>query len=108
MDFVSLVRGCSIDDRLRATQGRPSGFDYMRVALALGVICWHSRLTSYGEGSGAGHVWLVDIAMFPLAIFILPMFFSLSGFLVAGSLERSRTLLTFLGLRVFRILPALA
>jgi peptidoglycan/LPS O-acetylase OafA/YrhL len=36
------------------------------------------------------------------------MFFSLSGFLVAGSLERSRTLLTFLGLRVLRIVPALA
>ena len=109
MRFVNFIRGdCSLDDRLKATRGRPSGFDYMRVVLALGVICWHSRLTSYGEGPDARHIWLVDIALFPLAIFILPMFFSLSGFLVAGSLERSRTLLTFLGLRVFRIVPALA
>ncbi len=108
MGFVNFVRGCSLEDRLKATQGRPSGFDYMRVALALAVICWHSRLTSYGEGPGARHIWFVDIALFPLAIFILPMFFSLSGFLVAGSLERSRTLVTFLGLRVFRIVPALA
>jgi peptidoglycan/LPS O-acetylase OafA/YrhL len=35
------------------------------------------------------------------------MFFALSGFLVAESLERSNTLVTFLGLRVFRIMPAL-
>ncbi len=36
------------------------------------------------------------------------MFFALSGFLVAGSLERSKTLLTFLALRLIRIYPALA
>ena len=35
------------------------------------------------------------------------MFFSLSGFLVAGSLERCRTLVSFAGLRVMRIFPAL-
>ena len=39
---------------------------------------------------------------------IVPMFFALSGFLVAGSFERSKTLITFLGLRVFRIVPALS
>jgi peptidoglycan/LPS O-acetylase OafA/YrhL len=36
------------------------------------------------------------------------MFFSLSGFLVAGSLERTNSLFKFLGLRVFRIMPALS
>jgi peptidoglycan/LPS O-acetylase OafA/YrhL len=36
------------------------------------------------------------------------MFFALSGYLVAGSLERSKTILTFIGLRVIRIYPALA
>jgi peptidoglycan/LPS O-acetylase OafA/YrhL len=36
------------------------------------------------------------------------MFFVLSGFLVAGSLERSRTLVSFLGNRFIRIYPALA
>jgi peptidoglycan/LPS O-acetylase OafA/YrhL len=39
---------------------------------------------------------------------ILPMFFALSGFLVAGSLERCRTLVGFLSMRALRILPALA
>lgn len=36
------------------------------------------------------------------------MFFALSGFLVAGSLERCKTLLTILGLRVIRIYLVLA
>jgi peptidoglycan/LPS O-acetylase OafA/YrhL len=36
------------------------------------------------------------------------MFFTVSGFLVAGSLERCRTLVSFVGLRVIRIYPALA
>lgn len=106
--FASAFPGRSLEERLAATQRRPSGFDYIRLVLALGVIGWHSRLTSYGEGVGVPHNWLADLVLFPLAIFILPMFFSLSGFLVAGSLERSRTLLTFLGLRVLRIVPALA
>ena len=105
MTWASAFPGGSLEERLQATRWRPSGFDYMRVVLALGVICWHSSLTSYG---GAVHSWLADLVLFPLAIFILPMFFSLSGFLVAGSLERSKTFLTFLGLRVFRIMPALA
>jgi peptidoglycan/LPS O-acetylase OafA/YrhL len=38
---------------------------------------------------------------------LLPMFFALSGFLVAGSLCRTSTLIQFLGLRVIRIYPAL-
>jgi len=38
---------------------------------------------------------------------ILPMFFALSGFLVAGSLERCPTLASFYGLRILRLAPAL-
>ncbi|VXC69568.1 Acyltransferase [Sphingomonas sp. 8AM] len=38
---------------------------------------------------------------------LVPMFFALSGFLVAGSALRTRKLLPFLGLRVLRIVPAL-
>jgi peptidoglycan/LPS O-acetylase OafA/YrhL len=105
LNLARLFPGGSLEARLQATHWRPAGFDYMRLALALGVICWHSSLTSYG---GSVHSWLADLVLFPLAIFILPMFFSLSGFLVAGSLERSKTFLTFLGLRVLRIMPALA
>ena len=109
MDFVGVFKGCSLGERLEATRGRSSGFDYIRVVLALGVICWHVRVTSYGDQDpGVPYDSLADFVLLPLAIFILPMFFSLSGFLVAGSLERCKTFVTFLGLRVLRIVPALA
>lgn len=75
----------------------------MRLVLALSVICWHSLLISYGTDEGP---WKPVLG--PLALLIVPMFFSLSGFLVAGSLERSQTLFGFLGLRVMRIMPALS
>jgi peptidoglycan/LPS O-acetylase OafA/YrhL len=39
---------------------------------------------------------------------ILPMFFALSGFLVCGSLDRTRRLTPFIVHRVLRIVPALA
>lgn len=97
--------GISLADRLTETRYRPSGFDYMRVVLALGVITWHSWLTSYGEHH---HFDLGQNLMAPIALLIVPMFFALSGFLVAGSFERCKTLISFLGLRVFRIIPALA
>ena len=38
---------------------------------------------------------------------VLPIFFALSGFLVAASLVRTRSMPIFLGLRGLRILPAL-
>jgi peptidoglycan/LPS O-acetylase OafA/YrhL len=94
----------TLNDRLEASGGRPSGFDYLRIILATGVIFFHSfDLTS-------GHnVALHDLGgMFrPIDTLIVPMFFSLSGFLIAGSLERSRTLISFLGLRAIRLVPAL-
>ncbi|MFC0169578.1 acyltransferase family protein [Pseudoduganella danionis] len=94
-----------IDERITETGGRATGFDYLRIGLAALVICFHSMITSYGSSfqedvthHGAGRAWYL----------ILPMFFALSGFLVAGSLERSKSIGVFLGLRVFRIFPALA
>jgi peptidoglycan/LPS O-acetylase OafA/YrhL len=90
--------------RLAETKNRPSGFDYMRLILALGVIWSHSRLLTNDWGNISP---LFAHISEPFVAFLLPMFFALSGFLVAGSLERSDTLVTFLGLRVFRIMPAL-
>jgi peptidoglycan/LPS O-acetylase OafA/YrhL len=95
----------TIAQRLAATGGRPSGFDYLRLALALSVIAMHSAIVCY-HFYGEYVLWLSPAR--PLVRAILPMFFALSGFLVAGSLERARTLPMFLGLRVIRIYPALA
>jgi peptidoglycan/LPS O-acetylase OafA/YrhL len=43
----------------------------------------------------------------PIVLSHVPMFFALSGFLVAGSAFRTRKVLPFLALRFFRIFPAL-
>jgi peptidoglycan/LPS O-acetylase OafA/YrhL len=101
----------SLADRLTYTKGRPSGFDYLRLGLALAVVFVHSRgLTSVVTDAALRaqpDAW-VRTALRANSTPVLPMFFALSGFLVAGSLERSKTLLTFLSLRVIRIYPALA
>ncbi|MCI0734822.1 MAG: acyltransferase [Beijerinckiaceae bacterium] len=100
----------SIGARLTATGNRPSGFDYLRLGLAISVVLVHSPMTTYGADPCShreAHLW-VTAPLCPSTRAILPMFFALSGFLVAGSLERSRTLLTFAGLRAIRIYPALA
>lgn len=95
----------TIGSKLAATGGRPAGFDYLRLTLAVGVIAMHSAIVCY---SFPGEIALWHSPLRPLIRAILPMFFALSGFLVAGSLERSRTLPLFLGLRAIRIYPALA
>jgi peptidoglycan/LPS O-acetylase OafA/YrhL len=92
-------------DQMERTSGRSSGFDYMRVVLAAMIICLHSVTTSYGMPAQDA-LW-GSIPGRPLTLMV-PMFFALSGFLVAGSWERCRTLISFLGLRVLRIFPALS
>jgi peptidoglycan/LPS O-acetylase OafA/YrhL len=95
----------TVEDSLVAASGRPSGFDYMRLSLALSVVVWHTVEISYGRAAEQA-IW--NTSWRTVLGLILPMFFALSGFLVAGSLDRSKTLVTFLGLRTFRIVPALA
>nr|WP_240989156.1 acyltransferase [Salipiger mangrovisoli] len=79
----------------------------MRLILSVLVLVIHSGQIAYGHTIYMNAVW----GHFPidgLAMTVLPMFFALSGFLVAGSLYRCRTLLSFMGLRFIRIYPALA
>ena len=91
--------------RISATGGRTSGFDYLRIGLAVAVVCFHSALVSYGREADTA-LWGTWLRPFVRAI--LPMFFALSGYLVAGSLARSKSVGQFLGLRMIRIYPALA
>lgn len=96
--------GPLVSERIADTGGRASGFDYLRFILAASIICFHSVVTSYGvQAQSAVNASPLGSVFRPL----LPMFFALSGFLVAGSLERAPNLVVFLGLRVFRIFPAL-
>lgn len=92
----------TIGERLAAADNRPSGFDYMRIFLSFSVLWMHTARVSYGLD---GFLW--DGPLRPLLKSILPIFFALSGFLVAGSLGRSKSLISFLGNRVIRIYPAL-
>ena len=94
----------TLEMQLAAAGNRPAGFDYMRITLAVAVVFWHSFGISYGVP------WTSEVLAGPAKPFvsvILPAFFALSGFLVAGSLARS-SLTTFVGLRVIRIAPALS
>lgn len=93
-----------IKQKMAAADNRASGFDYMRLVLALSVISIHVVLIDYGD---AYSIQFWNGWRRPFFAIVLPMFFSLSGFLVAGSLFRSRTLFSFAGLRVCRIVPAL-
>ena len=93
----------TIGSRWDAAEGRPAGFDYLRTVLSASVILWHTIVVCHGllvENT----YWNGPLR--PFATFILPSFFALSGFLVAGSLLRN-DLVSFASLRVIRIFPAL-
>jgi peptidoglycan/LPS O-acetylase OafA/YrhL len=94
----------SFVDQHSATLGHSSGFDYMRMTLSLSIVALHSCITGYGAEA---EVTLFTGPARPLVRLLVPMFFALSGYLVAGSLERSKTLGMFLALRAIRIYPAL-
>jgi peptidoglycan/LPS O-acetylase OafA/YrhL len=87
---------------------RPSGFDYLRLGLAVSVVIQHSVGSTYGLAVKPMVDLWPETPLRAIVRAIIPMFFALSGFLIAGSLERSKTTLTFIGLRVIRIYPALA
>lgn len=98
------MAGMTIRGKMDSSAGFTTGFDYLRIVLSLGVVVWHS--VSYaGNAELAKYLWTGDLRF--LGGVILPAFFALSGFLVAGSLFRTR-LGQFVSLRVIRLVPALA
>ena len=96
-------RGSTLGSQLEATNGRPAGFDYLRLSLAVAIIVWHTIFVCYG-GAREEPFWSGPLR--PVVFFLVPAFFAMSGFLVAGSLERN-DLRSFLTLRAMRIYPAL-
>jgi peptidoglycan/LPS O-acetylase OafA/YrhL len=80
--------------------GFAQGFDFLRIFLAAGIIGWHiAWLTGHVETAKASVFWFSQYML-------VPMFFALSGFLVAGSSMRLSAR-NFLLNRAARILPAL-
>ena len=82
--------------------GRCNGFDGLRLALASGVVAFHSFTLTHGSADGMPPMVQAAVRL------ILPAFFALSGFLVAGSLARAGSLREFLLLRLLRLLPGLS
>ncbi|HEY1208578.1 MAG TPA: acyltransferase [Terracidiphilus sp.] len=103
--MMNFFKGTLVCEQMDSTGGRSTGFDYLRFSLAVSVILYHTVVTSYGDDA---QTHLIHSEFGFLVGAILPMFFSLSGFLVAGSLMRSKTIGVFLGFRILRIFPALA
>jgi peptidoglycan/LPS O-acetylase OafA/YrhL len=78
-----------------------TGSTWLRLFLALGIFTFHSVTISYGSAAA------IPPPLAALARLILPMFFALSGFLIAASLSRSDSLIRFIVFRAVRLLPAL-
>jgi peptidoglycan/LPS O-acetylase OafA/YrhL len=91
----------TFDDVMVERKGHTTGFDYVRIALAVGVTIHHATIVSADHLDFFRTIWRV-----PLEV-VLPAFFALSGFLVSGSLLRN-SVPQFVALRVMRIFPALA
>ena len=103
---VSLAHGPSrsLGDVMRLHNGLGPGFDTLRLALSLGVMSVHSVTLFNGLAYFDFREWWG----YPLFLALLPMFFGLSGFLVAGSAVRLQRTSRFMLNRGFRIIPALA
>ncbi len=85
---------------LKQNRGLGPGFDFLRTALSVSVVVFHAFQLTLGRS------W--DPGVFQAAILlIVPAFFALSGFLVAGSMVRVQSVRTFIAFRAIRILPAL-
>ena len=78
-----------------------NGFGAMRHLLARGIVIVHGFILA------TGHHAAMPALVRLLADPILPAFFAISGYLVAGSLARAASLPEFLALRLLRIVPAL-
>jgi peptidoglycan/LPS O-acetylase OafA/YrhL len=102
---VAMAKSITIEDRMQSAGGAMTGFDFLRIALSVAVLCWHSIRNSTGSIELDHALWSGSYRFLPAAI--IPTFFALSGFLVAGSLDRTR-LVPFMTLRFLRLVPALA
>ena len=100
-----MARFPTFQDKMQAAGGATTGFDYLRIGLSVAVLGWHSIGLSTGSPELDAELWSGPFRFLPASI--IPVFFALSGFLVTGSLGRTR-LHQFVTLRFIRLIPALA
>ncbi len=100
-----MARFPTFQDKMQSAGGATTGFDYLRIGLSVAVLGWHSITLATPSPEFDAELWSGPFRF--LAAAIIPMFFALSGFLVTGSLGRTR-LHQFVTLRFIRLIPALA
>lgn len=91
----------TLGSQLERYRGFGPGFNFVRIALAYSVVVWHTVAVAEGTAAGAR-----VLPLWPAIFAILPMFFSLSGFLVTASALRL-PLREYILNRAFRIVPAI-
>lgn len=91
----------TFQDRLDAVGGFGPGFDLVRLVLCYEVMVWHTVALTGGDIDA----WLASPLWLPFDLMV-PMFFTLSGFLVTASAMRL-PVMPYLLNRGARILPAL-
>lgn len=90
----------TLGTKLDAYKGFGPGFDFLRIFFATAIVAWHCV---YLAGSRQA---MLDTPFWFAGYSLVPMFFTLSGFLVAGSSLRL-DLKNFIVNRSLRIIPAL-
>ena len=108
--------GETVGSALARHKGEGPGFLLLRYALAIMIFLIHAKALSHvivatlptpaSDLLQDGPGW--DGPMRPIYVALVPAFFALSGFLVAGSAFRLRSTTTFLSFRALRIFPALS
>src|SRR3954471_1056593 len=105
LDRTDKPHGLTAADILKVHNGNGPGFDALRLLLAVWVFTLHAMFIC--EGAEAAEAFAADPIHKLLVKPVLPMFFIVSGYLVAGSAIRTRAVSTFLLFRTLRIAPAL-
>ena len=100
-----MARTPTFQDKMQGAGGATTGFDYLRIGLSVAVLAWHAIALSARSPEHDAALWSGPFRFLPAVI--IPLFFALSGFLVTGSLGRTR-LHQFVTLRFIRLIPALA
>lgn len=100
----------TLGSKLDRRNGFAPGFDLMRVALAAAIFLAHTLwIAGSPQGTPAPATavqgWTGPTR--PFYIMLVPMFFALSGFLIAGSAFRLKNVKTYIIFRSLRIFPAL-
>lgn len=86
-------------------EGRDNNLNLLRMGAAFAVLVAHAWPLALGPDAGPVPLSRTGYALGTMAVF---MFFAISGFLVAGSYDRSRTITAWVLARAVRIFPGLA